>query len=172
VTEITIRPAVSQDARVLSAIYAPYVEQTAVSFEETPPTPEEFERRIEKSRTRWQWLVAEFDGAVVGYAYGTQHRERPAYRWSVEVSAYVDANYHRRGVGRALYEALFIDLADRGFCNAFAGVTLPNEASVALHTRMGFTPIGVFRAIGWKFGRWHDVAWFQRRLRDLPPAEG
>jgi L-amino acid N-acyltransferase YncA len=88
------------------------------------------------------------------------------------VSAYVDANYHRRGVGRALYEALFIDLADRGFCNAFAGVTLPNEASVALHTRMGFTPIGVFRAIGWKFGRWHDVAWFQRRLRDLPPAEG
>jgi L-amino acid N-acyltransferase YncA len=172
VTEITIRPAVSQDARVLSAIYAPYVEQTAVSFEETPPTPEEFERRIEKSRTRWQWLVAEIDGAVVGYAYGTQHRERPAYRWSVEVSAYVDANYHRRGVGRALYEGLFIDLADRGFCNAFAGVTLPNEASVALHTRMGFTPIGVFRAIGWKFGRWHDVAWFQRRLRDLPPAEG
>ena len=168
-SEITIRPAVAQDARALSAIYAPYVEQTTVSFEETPPTPEEFERRIEKSRSRWQWLVAEIDRVVVGYAYGTQHRERPAYRWSVEVSAYVDAKYHRRGVGRALYDALFIDLADRGFCTAFAGITLPNEASVALHTRMGFTPIGVFCSIGWKFERWHDVAWFQRRLRDLPP---
>jgi phosphinothricin acetyltransferase len=160
---------VSQDARVLSAIYAPYVEHTTVSFEETPPTPEEMARRIEKARTQWQWLVAEVDGVVVGYAYGTQHRERPAYRWSVEVSAYVDAKYHRRGVGRTLYDALFVDLAERGFCNAFAGITLPNEASVALHTRMGFTSIGVFRSIGWKFGRWHDVAWFQRRLRDLPP---
>ena len=164
-----IRPAVSQDAHVLSAIYAPYVEQTTVSFEETAPTPEELARRIEKARTRWQWLVAAIDGVVVGYAYGTQHRERPAYRWSVEVSAYVDAKYHRRGVGRALYGALFVDLADRGFCNAFAGITLPNEASIALHTRMGFAPVGVFRSIGWKFGRWHDVAWFQRRLRDLPP---
>ena len=169
VSEIAIRPAVSQDAVALLAIYAPYVEQTTVSFEEVAPTPEEFARRIEKSRSQWQWLVAEIDGSVVGYAYGTQHRERPAYRWSVEVSAYVGAAYHRRGVGRALYDTLFIELADRGFCNAFAGITLPNPASVALHTRMGFTPIGVFRSIGWKFGRWHDVAWFQRQLRDLPP---
>lgn len=156
---------------MLAAIYAPYVEQTAVSFEETPPTPEDFERRIEKSRSRWQWLVAEIDGAVIGYAYATQHRERPAYRWSVEVSAYVDATFQRRGVGRALYDALFRDLAARGFCNAFAGITLPNDASVTLHTRMGFAPVGVFRSIGWKFGRWHDVAWFQRRLRDLPPSQ-
>jgi L-amino acid N-acyltransferase YncA len=172
VSETTIRPATANDAGAISAIYAPFVEQTAVSFEETPPSPQEFERRIEKSRAQWQWLVAEVDRGIVGYAYGTQHRERPAYRWSVEVSAYVDGSYHRRGVGRALYTALFRDLAGRGFCHAFAGITLPNDASVALHTHMGFAPIGVFRSIGWKFGRWHDVAWFQRQLRDGPPAEG
>lgn len=171
VRTVTIRPAVEQDATAIAAIYASYVEQTAISFEETAPTTEEVARRIEHCRARWQWLVAEMDGAVVGYAYGSQHRERAAYRWSVEVSAYVDRNHHREGIGRALYEVLFVDLAGKGFCNAFAGITLPNEPSVKLHTGMGFVPIGVFRSIGWKFGRWHDVAWFQRKLRDRPPAE-
>ena len=167
--EVNIRPVRGQDAPALAAIYAPYVEQTAISFEEIPPDALEFERRIDKSLARWQWLVAEVDGELAGYAYGSQHRERPAYRWSVEVSAYVASGHHRQGIGRALYEARLADLAERGFCNAFAGITLPNEASVSLHTRLGFTQIGVFQAIGWKFGRWHDVAWFQRRLRESPP---
>jgi L-amino acid N-acyltransferase YncA len=168
--EIRVRPAATRDAPLIAAIYAPFVEQTAISFEERAPTAEDVAARIEKSQSRWQWLVAEINGGVIGYAYGSQHRERPAYRWSVEVSAYVARDHHRSGAGRALYEALLADLADKGFCHAFAGITLPNDASVGLHTRMGFTPVGVFRSIGWKFGQWHDVAWFQRTLREGPPA--
>lgn len=167
---ITVRPAERDDAPAMACIYRPYVEQTAVSFEEVAPAADEFARRIDRCRVSWQWLVAETGGEVVGYAYGSQHRERHAYRWSVEVSAYVDGRYQRRGIGRALYDVLLPDLADKGYCSAFAGITLPNDASVALHTKVGFTPIGVFRSIGWKFGRWHDVAWYQRRLRDMPPA--
>jgi L-amino acid N-acyltransferase YncA len=171
VRTVTVRPAVEQDAASVVRIYAPYVEQTAIAFEETVPTPDEMAARIKKCRTRWQWLVAKIDGDVVGYAYGSQHRERAAYRWSVEVSAYVDRHHHRKGIGRALYERLLAELAEKGFCNAFAGITLPNDPSVKLHTSMGFEPIGTFRSIGWKFGRWHDVAWFQRQLGSSPPAE-
>ena len=168
---VTIRPAAEHDASAVARIYAPYVHDTAISFEETVPTQAEMAARIVKSRSRWQWLVADLDGAVVGYAYGSQHRERAAYRWSVEVSAYVGRDHHRQGIGRALYGALFAELADKGYCNAFAGITLPNDPSVKLHTSMGFEPIGTFHSVGWKFGRWHDVAWFQRTLRKTPLPE-
>jgi L-amino acid N-acyltransferase YncA len=171
VRTITVRPAVEDDAAGLVRIYAPYVEQTAISFEEIVPAADEMAARIKKCCTRWQWLVAEIGDEVVGYAYGSQHRERAAYRWSVEVSAYVGRDHHRRGIGRALYERLLAELADKGFCNAFAGITLPNDASVKLHTSMGFEPIGTFRSIGWKFGTWHDVTWLQRQLRSSPPDE-
>lgn len=163
-----IRAATVADAAVLLEIYRPIVEGTAISFELTPPTEEEFAARIKKVLGGWSWLVAERDGRCAGYAYGSVHRERPAYRWSTEVSAYVHPDFHRQGIGRALYLELFEQLARKGYCNAFAGVALPNEASVALHRGVGFEPIGVFRNIGWKFDRWHDVAWFQRRLRDKP----
>ena len=165
---VRIRAASAADAASLLEIYAPYVERTPVSFELTPPTVEEFGRRIEETLERWQWLVAERDGRSVGYAYGSLHRERPAYRWSAEVTAYVHPDFQRQGIGGALYLRLFGDLAAKGYCNALAGVTLPNEASVALHRRVGFEPVGVFRNVGWKFERWHDVRWFQRRLRDRP----
>jgi len=164
---IRIRIATTLDAAALLDIYRPYV-ATPVSFELEPPGVDEFARRIGKALAGWQWLVAERDGRCVGYAYGSVHRERPAYRWSTEVSAYVHPQSQRQGIGRALYLQLFDDLAARGYCNAFAGVTLPNEASVALHRRVGFEPIGVFRNVGWKFERWHDVRWFQRRLREKP----
>ena len=165
---VRIRAASAADAASLLEIYAPYVERTPVSFELTPPTVEEFGRRIEETLERWQWLVAERDGRGVGYAYGSLHRARPAYRWSAEVTAYVHPDFQRQGIGGALYLRLFDDLAAKGYCNALAGVTLPNEASLALHRRVGFEPIGVFRNVGWKFERWHDVRWFQRRLRDRP----
>jgi L-amino acid N-acyltransferase YncA len=165
-----IRPALRADAAALLDIYRPIVEAGAVSFETVAPSAEEFMARIARATASWQWLVAEREGRCLGYAFGSSHRERPAYRWSVEVSAYVHPSQHRQGIGRALYLALFDALAQQGYCNAYAGVTLPNEASIGLHRSVGFEPVGIFKAVGWKFGRWHDVAWFQRKLRDRPPG--
>ena len=165
---LKIRQATEADAPALLAIYAPYVEETPISFETVVPSVDEFAGRIRKYLSAWQYLVAERDGRIVGYAYGGTHRERAAYRFSVEVSAYVDRGCHRQGIGRALYAQLFADLAAKGYCEAFAGITYPNDASIGLHTAVGFEMIGVFRNIGWKFDRWHDVAWMQRRLRDRP----
>ncbi len=167
---LAIRTATPDDAPALLAIYAPSVAETATSFEETVPGVDEFAARIARAQTRWRWLVAERGGECAGYAYGSAHRERAAYRWSVEVSAYVHPRHRRGGVARALYTRLFAELAELGHCSAYAGITLPNDASVGLHRALGFEPVGVFRAVGWKFGRWHDVAWFQRRLRDTPPG--
>jgi phosphinothricin acetyltransferase len=167
---LILRPATGADAAALLDIYRPYVEATAVSFETVVPSIDEFAARIARVTAGWQWLVAEEDGRCVGYAYGASHRERAAYRWSVEVSAYVLPAHHRRGIGRALYLKLFEDLRRQGFCNAYAGITLPNEGSVALHHSVGFEFIGIFKAVGRKFDRWHDVAWYQRELRDAPPS--
>ena len=168
---LKIRPATVPDAASLLAIYRPFVESTAVSFETVVPTVDEFAARIAKALARWQWLLAESSGQCIGYAYGSTHRERRAYCWSVEVSAYVDPGHHRQGVGRRLYESLLEDLARKGFCNAYAGITVPNESSIALHRSLGFESIGVFKAVGRKFGKWHDVAWYQRALRKSPPEE-
>lgn len=166
---LTIRRATEADAGALVAIYAPYVEETPISFETVVPAVDEFAARMRKYLSAWQYLVAERDGRIVGYAYGGTHRERAAYRYSVEVSAYVDRACHRQGIGRALYTQLFDDLAAKGYCEAFAGITHPNDASIGLHSAVGFTMIGIFRRIGWKFDRWHDVAWMQRSLREGTP---
>ena len=164
----TIRQATEADAAALQKIYAPFVESTPVSFETVVPSVEEFAGRIRKALSQWQYLVAEQDGDIAGYAYGSTHRERAAYRYSVEVSAYVDPRFHRRGIGTRLYRRLFDDLIAKGYCSAFAGITVPNDASVGLHRRVGFEPIGIFRRIGWKFDCWHDVLWMQRTLRERP----
>lgn len=169
--DIRIRPATPGDAAHLLAIYAPCVRETTISFETEPPTVDEFAARISKALARWQWLVAEHGGRGIGYVYGSLHRERAAYQWSTEVSAYLHPDYRGRGIAQALYLRLFDDLAARGYCNALAGIAMPNDASVALHRSVGFQPIGVFSKVGRKFGRWHDVAWFERRLRDAPLHE-
>jgi phosphinothricin acetyltransferase len=157
----------------VQAIYAPFVSDSAASFETVAPDEAEIRRRIEAQRDRYPWLVFEADGAVVGYAYASAHRVRQAYQWSVDVSVYVDERFHRRGVGRALYLALFDLLRRQRFVNAYAGITLPNPASVGLHRSLGFEPIGVYRQVGFKFDRWHDVMWLHLRLRDdaSTPAE-
>lgn len=168
---VVIRPATTADAEAMLAIYAPIVERTAISFETAPPSVEEFAGRVRKILERWACLAAEADGRVLGYAYGSSHRERAAYRWSTETSAYVAESARGQGVGAALYRELMPRLAELGFCNAYAGVALPNPASVALHERAGFRPIGVFPKVGRKFGRWHDVAWYHRTLRDRPLSD-
>jgi len=120
--------------------------------------------RISKYGASHAWLVAERDGAVSGYAYGSPHRERAAYSSSCDVAVYVDPAHAREGIGRALYAQLLPLLATRGFHAAFAGIALPNEGSVALHETMGFTPVGIYREVGWKLGGWRDVGWWQRLL--------
>ena len=164
-----LRPAVPGDAEALLALYRPIVLETAISFEIDPPSVQEFRRRIEATIARWVWLVAEVDSRPVGYAYAGSHRARAAYRWSVETSICVGAEYRGRGHGTALYEALLDAAATRGYCNAYAAIALPNDASIRLHRRVGFEHVGVFRNVGRKFGRWHDVSWWQRKLRDEPP---
>jgi phosphinothricin acetyltransferase len=110
------------------------------------------------------WLVAVVDGAVAGYAYGSQHRTRAAYASSCDVAVYVGPAHGRHGIGRALYAELLPVLADKGYHAAFAGIALPNDASVGLHEAMGFTPVGIYREVGWKLGGWRDVGWWQRLL--------
>jgi L-amino acid N-acyltransferase YncA len=157
-----IRSAAAGDAPAVQAIYAPIVIATPISFEEVPPSVEEMGMRIDNTLRSFPYLVAEADGRVIGFAYAGQHRARAAYRWSAEVTVYVAEPARGRGVGRALYGALLPTLADAGFHAAIAGVALPNPASMALHRSMGFESVGTFREIGFKFGRWHDVAWWQR----------
>ena len=135
-----------------------------VSFELDAPTPEEMARRIASYGAVHAWLVAESSGEVAGYAYGSPHRTRAAYDTSCDVAVYVDPRHSRRGIGRALYAALLPQLSDKGFHAAFAGIALPNDASVGLHEAMGFTPVGIYREVGWKMGSWRDVGWWQRLL--------
>ena len=168
-----LRLARPDDGTALAEIYRPAVVEAATSFELGAPDGAEMTRRVERATTWTPWLVCERDAAVAGYAYATAHRDRPAYRWSVDVSVYVAPTAQRGGVGRALYAALLSLLVRQGFRNAYAGITLPNAPSMALHEAMGFAPLCVYREVGYKLGAWHDVAWLERPLAahdpDPPP---
>lgn len=166
-----VREATAADAAACAAIYAPYVRETAISFETEPPSEEQMAARIERAARSHAWLVLEESGRVVGYAYGGVFNARAAYRWSCEVSVYCERSRQRTGAGRALYEELLARLAARGYRTAVAGMTLPNDASVGLHRALGFEPVGTYRRIGYKLGRWHDVAWTQRVLGDSDGEE-
>jgi L-amino acid N-acyltransferase YncA len=157
------------DAAACAAIYAPYVRDTAITFELDPPSATEMAARIESARKTHAWLVAEDTGRVVGYAYGGPYKSRAAYQWSCEVSVYVELGRRRTGAGRALYEALLTCLATRGYRTAIAGITQPNEASTALHQALAFEPVGTHRNIGWKHDTWHNVLWTQRPLTTYTP---
>ncbi|HUA07934.1 MAG TPA: GNAT family N-acetyltransferase [Candidatus Acidoferrales bacterium] len=164
------------DAAACASIYAPFVRETHVSFEIEPPSATEMEARMRAVLAWTPWLVAQEDDAVLGYAYGSRHRERAGYRWSVDVSVYLDPKAHGRGIGRALYGALIPILQRQGFYRAYAGIGLPNDASVGIHRSFGFEPVGVYRRVGWKLGVWTDVLWMGRDLRDdgdesAPPGE-
>lgn len=162
---VTTRSARREDAAAIQAIYAPIVEATAISFEESPPSVEEMAGRIAGTLERYPYLVAVQAGRVVGFAYASQHRTRAAYRWSVDVTGYVAETARRAGIGKLLYGELLSELAQGGFHAAFAGIALPNPASIALHESVGFEHVGVYREVGFKLGRWHDVGWWQRLLQ-------
>jgi L-amino acid N-acyltransferase YncA len=167
---LRIRLAKDEDAAVIAAIYRPYVVDAATSFEYEAPDVAEIQRRMHAVLPVAPWLVACEDDEVVGYSYACRHRDRAAYQWSVDVAVYLRADHHRRGIGRALYDVLFSLLRLQGFCTAHAGITLPNPASVGLHERLGFRPVGVYPAVGWKHDSWHDVGWWQLPLRERPPC--
>jgi phosphinothricin acetyltransferase len=162
---VTIRFATPDDAGQVLEIYAPFC-HTPVSFEEEPPDLAEMRQRIAKTVAEFPWLVCEDATRVLGYAYAGPHRQRAAYRWSVEVSAYVREGKRGSGIGRSLYTSLFRVLVLQGFYNAYAGITLPNPASVGFHEALGFAPVGIYRRVGFKCGAWHDVGWWQRTLQE------
>jgi L-amino acid N-acyltransferase YncA len=162
-----IRRATTEDGPAVAAIYRPYCDNSAVSFETGAPSAEDMSKRISSIGAERPWLVLEDDRAVLGYAYAAPHHERGAYRWAVSTAIYVSNAHHRRGVGRALYATLFELLRHLGYFTATAGITLPNAGSVGLHEAFGFTLVGVYRHIGFKLGRWHDVAWYQADLQPL-----
>lgn len=169
---VRIRLATPDDGEPVAAIYRPVVADTAISFEMTPPGREEMARRIDEATQSYPWLVCDVNGRTAGYAYATRHRARAAYQWSIDTSVYVAAEHRRRNIGRGLYTSLFAVLAEQGLFNAFAGIALPNPASIALHESMGFEPIGVYRRVGFKLGRWHDVSWWQLALQQHGGAPG
>ncbi|MCP1468813.1 phosphinothricin acetyltransferase [Sphingobium sp. OAS761] len=162
---LRVRPAQAADAAACAAIYAPFVTDGWTSFETDPPSADDMARRIADYGASHGWLVAELaDGIVLGYAYGSPHRSRAAYATSADVAVYVAPTAARQGVGRALYDALLPMLKARGIHAAFAGIAIPNDASIALHRAAGFTPVGIYREVGWKLDGWRDVGWWQKLL--------
>lgn len=159
-----IRPADRNDAPAIHAIYAPIVANTAISLELDIPSVEEIAGRIETVSSEFPYLAAEMDGGFAGYAYAGRFRSRAAYNSSVEVTVYVSAQFRARGVARQLYASLFAALQAQGRHTAFAVVTLPNAQSVRLHEAAGFEPAGIWKEAGFKFGQWHDVGCWQKRL--------
>ena len=167
---IAIRFAVADDAAAIAALYAPFVEADATSFETEPPSAAEMRTRISETTLAYPWLVCECDGVIAGYAYASRHRSRTAYQWCVETSVYVHNDFRRSGVARGLYTSLLAVLSAQGFVNAYAAITLPNARSVALHEAVGFLPLGVYRGIGYKLGAWHDVGWWHLVITRHPES--
>lgn len=170
---LLIRAAQVEDGAAVAAIYAPYVRDTAISFEAESPTAAVMAERIESTLPTHPWLVAERDGAVVGFTYAGKHSQRAAYRWTVDVTVYVSGSERRGGVGRQLYQALLGTLRMQGFRSAFSEIVLPNPGSVRLHETMGFKHLGIHKDIGHKLGRWHDIGYWRLGLAEgsSPPEE-
>lgn len=164
-----VRVARADDAAAVQAIYAPIVRDTAISFEDEPPSVEEMASRITGALATHPFLVCEIGGRVIGYAYAGPRSARAAYRWSADTTVYVDASAHRKGVGAALYTELLNILRRQRFHSVFAGIALPNDKSVGLHEAVGFRSLGVYREVGFKHGAWHDVGWWRLGLAEGAP---
>lgn len=164
-----IRLAAASDAEQILNIYAPYVKNTVISFETEVPTREDMESRIGHSQEKHVWIVLEENNEILGYAYSSKHRERSAYRWSVDVSVYIKEGFHRRGIGKVLYTSLLEIIKCQGYCNVYAGICLPNEKSVGIHEYFGFRKIAHYSRVGYKLGNWHDVGWWELFLQQHDP---
>lgn len=162
---MSIRSIKSEDAGRILEIYAPYILESATSFETEVPSLASFEARIQEYTAKFPWLVFESEGQVAGYAYASSHRSRAAYEWSVECSVYVATEHQGKGFATKLYKELFRLLKAQGVVNLFAGITLPNEASVKLHETFGFITVGKFKDVGFKQGQWWDVGWWHLQLQ-------
>ena len=161
---IIIRSANQLDTEKMLEIYAPYILNSAVSFETEVPLPEEFQNRVLHYQEKLPWLVCEIKNQLAGYAYATDHRQRKAYEVTKELSVYVHNDYRKLRVGTGLYTALIGILKAQGIHNVLAGITLPNKESVSFHESMGFKPVGVYHNIGYKFGKYYDTGWWELRL--------
>ena len=164
--QIVIRLATPEDAEAILDIYAKYISETTVSFEVEVPTAEEFRQRMEQIQEHFPWLVCEIDGAVAGYAYASKHAQRAAYRWSADLSVYINEAYHRRHIAAALYAALYAMLREQGYYTVYAGVSTPNPKSEAFHLAQGFSVVGVYPNVGYKLGKWCTLTWYGLPLRE------
>ena len=163
--DIKVRLAVPKDAGQILDIYAYYVENTAISFEEAVPNVQQFSDRIAETTAKYPYIVVEIDGVVRAYTYASAYRTRAAYRFDVETSIYMAQELVGRGIGKIMYTALFALLYEMNYYNIYAGITQPNEPSVRMHESMGFIPAGTWHGTGYKFGKWHDVKLMQKVLR-------
>jgi len=167
-----IRLADKSDAKALLKIYTPYIRYTAISFETKIPTVAAFSRRIRDIGEQYPFLVYEIDGEPVGYAYATRFRDRAAYCYDAEVSIYLSTQYQGGGFSLRLYNCLLDVLRELGCYNVYAACALPNAKSCGFHQKLGFNYVGTFRKTGYKFGKWHDVAWFEKAIHDHGEAPG
>ena len=168
-----IRDITLDDAASVLNIYSPYISDTSITFETEIPSVDDFRRRIASVTAAYPWFVAECDGVVAGYAYASRHKERAAYRWCVDFAVYVSPSFHGNGLGSRLYGELVRVVRALGYYNAFGVISLPNEASVRLHELYGFVKTAHISSAGYKHGAWHDIGYWQLRLReeDSDPAE-
>jgi len=163
--QYSMRLITESDAEDVLNIYSYYVRETVISFEYVVPSQEDFLQRIKTISAQYPWLVFLSGSKIIGYAYASSHRQRTAYQWSCESTVYLIPEFHRKGIARLLYQALFSLLRLQGYFNVYAGVTLPNKKSVGFHRSFGFSEVGVYKEIGYKFEEWHDVQWFQFEIQ-------
>lgn len=163
---LQVRTATTADAKAIQDIYAPYILSSACTFEAIVPPINEFENRIERCLQNFPWIVCETNDGIGGYVYASRHREREAYQWTCECSVYIHQHFKGKGLGLALYRCLFAILKQQGLVNVYAGITLPNDASVRLHEKCGFEHFATYHNVGYKLGNWHKVGWWRLQLND------